>query len=305
MSNKNKSIILELGNSNTQETLSLNYHVRQNAASEIWLNCLQQAIPTGFSENDRFCNLPNHPRSDITYLIQNLKKIIQQINQLEPERKIPNLDESDLKNSLNYLHLNFAHSHLVEKTIHSGNLNLMRDFNSTIHAIEDNMGSRSQFFQDLKILPARLVMTFNNSFKVDIPADCYKDYAIMYSFGTAYINYSQVGKQIFEMYLNQDDQLADEHIQPARYFSADTFFWFGPNLGHSFEMTIKKNLHTWFKQRENRFDSLGLKWSDPRLSLGQVAVADLTEKFDQTYKIIEFQNKLSKFDFIKKIEIES
>lgn len=79
------------------------------------------------------------------------------------------------------------------------------------------------------------------------------------------------------MYLTADDQLQDEHIQPARYFSADLSMWFGPDLHKNKEKKVHETLALWFNQRSVRFNRLGFFWEDPKLSLGHVPVSDLIE----------------------------
>lgn len=217
-------LYVELGQQTGPETFILEYQIRQGASAEIWKNSLENAIPEGFSENDRFYNFPGHTKDDLDTLIQDLKNVTVEINRIESHRQIPDLDQSDLRNSLNYLHLNFAHSHLVEQSINANNVTLMRDFNRIIHAIESYFNGRTKYYEEVGIPPCSIVMTFKNSFRTPIPEDCYQEYTLSYTFGTAYFNYAQVGKQIAEMYQNMDDLLEDEHIQPASFFQRTPTF---------------------------------------------------------------------------------
>lgn len=40
-------------------------------------------------------------------------------------------------------------------------------------------------------------------------------------------------RHFYEMFSTNDDQLADEHIRPARFISANTNLWFSPPLAMS------------------------------------------------------------------------
>lgn len=285
-----------------QNSFHIDYQIRKTESAKIWLNCLQNAVRSGFSENDRFYNFPNHPRSNLGLMCSKLSKIIDDLNKVQPNLKIPYLDLADLKTSLQVLHLNFADSHLVLKSIDEKNVKLWRDFNTCIHAIEDLLLTSSTYLENLGLKTSRVVFTFNDPQTVEIPQSCYEDFCLNYQFGTAYINYSQVGKHFWEMYLTKDDLVIDAHIRPHRFFSADTYLWFGPTLGHDFEARIKQNMQTWFLERKERFNKLGFFWGDPKLAIGYVPVADMVEKISTLVGIKEFQSKLSEFTRIKNIE---
>jgi hypothetical protein len=216
---------------------------------------------------------------------------------------IPKVDRSDLQNSLNHLHLNFAHNHLVEKSITQENAKIWSDFNTLIHVIESILMGKNSFFDKLGIPPASIIFTFNNPYKVDIPNNIYKQFRTRKSFGTIYFNYSQIGRQLVEIFHAKDDFVSDEHIQPSRFFSADTYLWLGPTFGHDSQKNFRQIFNEWFASKEERFNKLGLFLNDPKLSLGHIPVADLDDVIDLDEDILKMQVRIAKYDRVESVEI--
>lgn len=297
-----KSFTLTLTN-NQKETYDLVYGIRQTEAAQIWAQCVSNAIPFGFSEVDRFDGFPGNPRDNKGFLINKLNGLIAVLQKQIPDISFPTVDANNLQQSLNHLHKNFAHSHLVEMRITPESEVAWRDLNTLIHVLE-GVESRENAHKALGIRPARITFTWKHTHRVPMPDPVYEDFTLSYDFGTAYINYPQVGRQIHEMFYTQDDVLEDQHIQPTRYISADTTAWFGPTDGHDHEHRMKEEIRQWFLARKDRFEKLGFQWGDPKLSLGQVPVAKLKESLYTQKEINSFVEYLGNFNQVAAVRIE-
>ena len=118
----------------------------------------------------------------------------------------------------------------------------------------------------------------------------------MKAFGSVQITYCQVGRQLSELFAAQDSTVPAEHIQPARYFSANTGLWFGPDLGLSFETQYVESIRLWYMQNRAKFEAADIFWDSADRALGTVTVAQLNRKFISLDERKLFQQTLSRFD---------
>lgn len=163
-----------------------------------------------------------------------------QLKIIHPDLIFCEINKSNISQSINTLHYHFAHSNLVTDLVSESNRKIWEEFNVLLHLIESTLQTQEAVKKN-GLPHARMVFTWNDHHATSIPEDMYKDFTLEIIHGFAYVNYSQVGRQIFEMFLAQDDLLADEHIQPSRFISGDTFLWFGNNIDHKKAMKLKNN----------------------------------------------------------------
>lgn len=296
-----KTFTVELAN-DSSKTFILNYQIRATPAAQLWANCLERASSSGLRESQRFQNFPHGPDSKIDNLIARLQMLISELQQLHPELEFPPLDYSDLQNSVNALHFNFAHGHNVTRIIGLTNSKIWSDFNNCIHEIESALLNQT-LARNSSLTNARVVMTFNSPFKIPVPAECYQDFSLSREFGVAYVNYAQVGRHFLEMFLSKDDSLADEHIQPYRFISADTNLSFGPTLGHIKIKSLETEIKDWFEHHKTRFNRLGYFWDDPQIALGHLPVARLAEPLYSIKEIQRFVKHVAQFNRVQSAQV--
>ena len=296
-----KKLFVTLGNDFGEET-TIDFSIHTKKSAQIWASCLQKAIPSGFRENDRFDNFPQHPRGDLKNLIAAFEKVSLVLEDMHPELDFPKLDQSNLQQSINYLHHSFAHSHLVTNKINEKNKEAWQEYNTLLHAMEGAMSNA--YYSNLGFLSlSSIIITFKDQQKVEIPEDCYKDFVLPKQFGTVYINYAQVGRHFQELYHSQDQHLDDSHIQPYRFIAADTYLWFGPTAGHFVEKDLWPKMKEWFEKYKERFNRLGFYWGDPKLAIGAIPVAQLSEPLYSIDEIKPFVENLSRFNKVTKVEV--
>lgn len=243
-------------------TRDLEYQILGAPSAQLWARRLQLAIASGLRETDRFLNFPKHEGSDPTVLIRRLQDLIATLKTLHPDLEFPPFDPNDLQGSVNQLHNNFAHSHLVTRLINPDNVLIWTEFNVVLHALEVVDRNMAQVVAT-GMHRANIVFTWNDHRQIPIPDEFYEDFNIGVQFGAACANYSQIGRNMYELFLAKDDQLNDEHIQPFRYISGDTFLWFGPDTSPQRVEIIRLEMERWFGERKERFHRLGLSWEIP------------------------------------------
>lgn len=285
--------------------LDLNYTLLQNPSAQIWSKCLKSAIDNSSINSTRFYNFKNRTELSTENLIRNLEDTISALASTLPELakvKLAKATDSDLQKSLNDLHTNFAHSHLTEKSITKANSELWSEFNSLIHQIESTLIAKSL---NTKLNISRIEFTWKDNFPAPIPEICYGDFTLQKTFGSLQINYCQVGRHLHELYFAHDDIVPTEHIQPQRFFSANSTLWFGPDLNEKYEAETTAKIHEWFQAKKEKFSAAGIEWHRKDKALGSVTVAQLDREFSSVEEKIEFQNQLSEFTEIAEVKLST
>lgn len=297
-----KLVNVFLANSSNEE-FKLTYQIRPDEFGQIWADCLRKALGSGLREHNRLYGFNPAPQTEIEKLFVWMDSLITDLNKIQPELRMPLLDHSDLNASLNNLHTNFADSHLVTSQLTDKNMKLWSEFNMVLHMIESFLQHQSSLSKSNFPL-SRIVFTWNDPQRVEILPDQYEEFDLEQTFGTAYFCYSQVGIQIFEIYLAKDATVPHAHIQPARYFSADTVLWFGAEMGHASKVHVKKGMQGWFEEHFDLKKILGLEWGDKRLSIGQVPVGRLVNLPYSDSERKALIQKISKFETVSRVELE-
>lgn len=288
--------------SNSKEQHILNYEVFSSPVTELWCKSLKQAEALELGEKDRFYNFPRNQGRTLEDLLGHLENVIGQLQALHPELRLNDLDAQNLQVSVNHLHTHFAHSHLVEAKITDQNRELWRDFNTLLHAVEAwliNLRHRAS----LNLPLARIVFTWPDNFRQELPEEAYSHFSLRKEFGGLYANYSQVGRQLVELYYAEDQNVPIEHVQPARFLSADSMLWFGPTTTDEVHFNLLNGLESWFHQHPTLM-STDLKWGDPKLALGYLPLGRLKQNFnsdEERLKYVEFLGQFNEISFVKLI----
>lgn len=263
---------------------------------------MRKALPGGLREKNRFYNFSGNPESDLDFSLTKLDRLIGDLKKFHPELDFPRFNRNDIPGSVNFIHHHFAHTELVTKAATSESQPLWTELNILLHGIEQIIRSKKTRVET-GLSDSLVIFTWNEPHQVPIPQESYRDFAFNMTFGTAYIGYAQIGRHFLEIFLNQDDFLADEHIQPARYISANTHLWFGPTTGHYRSAELYSRMQKWFEERKERFNSLGFFWDSPEIALGYIPVASLKQPLYSTSEIKDFMNEMTSCNTLLDVQI--
>jgi len=234
-----RQIVFSIGQRESSLRFDLHFEVRSTPVANKWLSCLRQATQqSSILEAGRWYNFKKSPYANIQVLTKNLEWTINQLNSLHPGLITEQLNPDSLQQSINSLHVHFADSHLVSQRITEASYPYWFEFNNLLHAFEAVQRSHD-LTQQSEMPNHSMVLTWKDNFKTELSHEDYSHFTIAKKFGTIYVNYCQVGRHLFEMFQAQDQDLAEEHILPLKYVSADSYFWFGPSSGKS---GVEKNI---------------------------------------------------------------
>ncbi len=294
------SVILK---NDKDETFSLDYRLKESDASLIWIEGAKKATAQKEIESSRFYNFQGQTENELDSLIVQFEAILKTLVKTQPQLGLTALKKNNdqaLQESLNQLHRNFAHNHLIEKSISSENRLIWSEFNFLIHRIEVALLARRT---PTKINLCRIAYSYKDFERFDIPEKCFEEFTLMKNFGDLQIAYCQVGRHLQELFISRDSEVPVEHIQPARYFSANAELWFGPDLDQIFAKKYEAEIELWFKNHERKFNSAGIYWERKDKALGSVTVANLNRTFDSLDEKRQFQKEIAGFNRVLRVQI--
>jgi hypothetical protein len=256
---------------------NLKFKIRDTDIARRWYQKLLLAINTStFCEKDRLYNFNDNIGNTIDQLI----KCAEIINLWEPIIDISKFD-------MNYLHKYFEIMRGNEDTPELFFANAppkvkfyIERFNILIHKIESFKSGNK-----------KIVIRANNIKKDSLLSNDYLKFETSMKFGTAYIHYPHVGKTLYDVFKDEDNIVGEHNIVPLSKYNADTTIYFSDT---DYKVT---EFFSWFDRNSNWLNSLGFYKNDPKISLGDIPVADLITKLDRQ-SIIDMISQHKQYDNI-------
>ena len=280
--------------SNHLDTFDLKFKLLDNSFVPKWIDCilLAQQLQYPISEPWAFYNLNNQFNEET--IVNRINDLISEINSYEE------LFDCKLKNTNDQETLNKIHS-IFEK--HHGKLdewltnplfknkpkrfrNLLSQINQFVHLCE----SRQSKTQKIRIVWFDLPKT--NKFS----DDDYKLFTDARKFGTLYTLYSDVGKNIESLAIDNDEYHHD--IVPNLHYSADCKIYFYTDTPSEIEQQQQK-YKKYLDKNEQYLKTKGYTKNDSRLTTGHIPLATLETKYNEK----ELLNHLSNFDNIQSVNL--
>ncbi len=284
-------------------TADVEFEVLSHSAAQKWARALSSAqAESSIRERHLVQNFHANDEEKVRELVAQLESVIQKLNSIHPQLITESIDIKDLQKSVNRLHLHFADSHHVASRITEQSDLAWQEFNNILHALEGVQ--RSSFARKNVGVPcANVLVTWNNNFRTPIGSDDEKHFTIKKDFGTCYVNYCQVGRHFYELFLAQDDFAADDHILPLENISADSYFWFGPT--HSEQVVESKwwAIQKWFEKNSEKFSRLGYTWGDSSLRIGWLPVARIVGDYTDDFEKLRLIERLNDFDRVESMSL--
>lgn len=301
--------------------MDLSFCIQPTKLAQRWAFLLQQDLPFGIREKDRFTNFYKDPQKEIDKGIRKILFLIEKLKPLHPEIHFGTIDFSNVQKEINRLHVHFADKQIAKKDLCEQSFQYWNDLNVVLHQIErclcdlplkarpntNNKGSadkKTSYRIPPGVFPrGSLTVTFYNQNKEELLDTDFKDMVLNQTFGCVYLNYAQVGRHIMELWWSQDETLPVEHVQPFQKLSSDFFVYFGPSLGHSDHLLILEKIKNWFLKREEYFSKLNLFWDPIKLHLGFLPLAFLSPVCWSIEEAKTLREKISRFHKIESVSL--
>ena len=277
--------------SNHSNIFDLKFKLLDNSFVPKWIDCvlLAQQLQYPISEPWALYNLNNQFNEES--IVNRINDLISEINSYEE------LFDCKLKNTNDQETLNKIHS-IFEK--HHGKLdewlanplfknkpkrfrNLLSEINQFVHLCESKT-------QKIRIVWFDLPKTnkFNN--------DDYKLFTDARKFGTLYTLYSDVGKNLESLAMDNDKHHHD--FVPNIHYSADCIIYFCTDTPS--ELAQQQQIYKkYLDKNEQYLKTKGYTKNDSKLTTGQIPLATL----ETTYSEKELLTQLSNFDNIQSVNL--
>lgn len=286
-------LTVRLCTSDHTNTFDLKYRLLDNSFVPKWVERYQYSQSRGddISTRDQFYGLNDSWTADKVMATINQK--VDDINRLVPgliDRKLHRTDDQD---TLNYLHAFFEKYHgkidqwLTDpwwqdkpKSLRS----IWSDLNNYIHRLEG--------YRNVAPLPRIKVCWYDTPKTQKFSEEDYGLFEAGYRFGVMYALYSDVGKDLLSLAKDNDDHHHD--FVPYTYYSADFHLRFHTDDADTISDKINA-CDRYYKRNENYFLSKGYERHDPRLAIGSIPIAELSNPQSES----EIMSTLGSFDRIQ------
>jgi hypothetical protein len=267
-----------------QQEFSLDFKLRNYPIVDRWANKLLIANKKyKIDDPDRFGGFGSF-KDQAQIAIEKINANIEIINQFKTivDRKLTTVEDQD---TLNYLHHIFEVYHgLLDQQTHeywkSAPPEVRRaiaNINTLVHQCEgiNENCHRPHHFVTWYSLP-KIDMLFDNEY--ELFEDDIKE-------GTVYLLYTEIGKTLEDLAIDNDTYIFDEAFKPFRHYSADFVvnFWDSdPEQLIQERVKIKE----YYDKHKDFFLDRGLGWGHPYLTNGLLPLADLVNAPENYLEIL-------------------
>jgi hypothetical protein len=240
-----------------------------NVLGQSWAALLKEAILSKncwLVETDRIYHLNDKwsPKNTIIKMnecidiVNSYDKIIDYKLDLNPDQE-----------AMNYLHTFFEHLRGKDEDPPEWYINSPRHvkdavtlFNVLIHRYEGFISKRQT---------SKITVSYKNRPTREMTLEEKKNFYPMVKAGDVYLKYCHKGKDLLDVFKNQDDHIGDENILPQHKISSD----FNIVLDNFIGKTTTKNLFIWLNEKKEFFKSININIDDPLITIGKGVVGKI------------------------------
>lgn len=266
-----------------ENPVTLKFKLRDNSVVPKWIEKVQLAqLSYTIDDPSRFYGFGNKDRQEKDAL-HSINTCIDVINQHHHiiDKHLSTVDDSD---TLNYLHHIFEVYHgLLDQQINEFYTTApdvvkraLSDLNICVHRCESVARGN---------IPRHVVTYFGLPKTSVLDEADYLLFDDVYTAGTVYLNYTEIGKTLEELAVDNDAYIFDEAFKPFRHYSAD-FVVFLANSNPK-RVTNKRLLtDEYYQKNEQFFSKRGYHRNHPHLKSGRIPLADLDTKIDNLVELL-------------------
>jgi hypothetical protein len=259
----------------TDNDLTLTYKLATHPIAQRWAE--KVSLLTVSSIRSDYQPIRGIFASSVESLLSELESLIVSLNTWMPEPITDTVDRSDLRNSLNRLHIHFPTLEATERDpVRQRELSR---YNHLIHEIQ----------YATKPNPYILIC-YDQLDNEPLTSADYELFSSSWSFGSLLLHYPQAGRHPLELMLSNDLHCPRDHIRPQSWFSSNHTMRF-------FDCTVDRARFSQF------YHSSGYCWphalDDPRLALGYIPLGhlerqgvskvDIIVKLARSTRVVDFK----------------
>jgi hypothetical protein len=270
-------------------TIDLRFRVLDTPIAELWLERMSCRDPYPLDHPDRFYGFDS-TEVEAYRAVQQIQQCIDTINSHSRiiDRTFTSVDDQDC---LNYLHNIFERYHgLLDQQDHEfwnhspvAVRQALAELNLAVHRCETVARG----------LRPRFVCTWFGMPKTQtISPDLIAQYGQLNpAFGTVCLNYTEIGKTLEDLTLDNDAYIAEEAFKPFDHYSADFVARFHVQTDQDIVNRLEK-MHNYYNAHVDFFHNHGYNtFNDPRLLPYRLPVARLETQFTPDQVLQQIQQR--------------
>ena len=258
--------------SNNLDSFTLQYKLRDNPVVPKWCERVESAqVNYSIDDPKRFYGFGSVEEQSQD-AVSRINACIKNINNFETiiDRNLKDINDQD---TLNYLHHIFEVYHgLLDQQTHElwvrAPITVKRalsDLNILVHRCESVQRNAN---------PRHVVTYYGLPKDKVLDRDDYLYFTDKVEFGTAYLNYVEIGKTLEDLSLDNDQYIGDDAFQPFHHYSADFNVKFWSNTDRQIESKCA-TIKAYYDANKKFFKEQKLPWGHRYLSSGSIPIADL------------------------------
>ena len=257
---------LHLLNEKTNQVHILDLEPYDNILGSAWSSLLKEAIESKncwLVETDRIYHLNDSWSKE--NILSRMQRCVDIVNIYD------NIIDADLngevnQDMMNYLHTFFEKLRGKDEDPPKWYLDAPRqvkdavsEFNVLIHRYEayDSMNNHAKITVGYKHRPTReMTLEEKKCFNLDLQP------------GEVYLKYCHKGKDLLDVFKDQDEHIGDENILPQHKISSD----FNINFSWMMQERRKQEFYRWLEENKSFLKSININIEDPSVTIGRGAV---------------------------------
>ena len=295
-----KHLVIEYANPNDlSDSIVLRFRLRSEQVVHKWVSKVLEAQSKQYNIDDpcRFYGFNDH-LTEIDYAITRINQCIDVINSHDRiiERRLERIDDYD---TLNYLHHIFEVYHgLLDQQTHEFFLTASKEVRTALATL--NLLVHRCEAVARKAPPKHIVTYYGLPKDTTLADEDYSELTDVYSFGTVYLQYAEIGKTLEDLATDCDEYIADEAFKPLRHYTADFVVRFGDS--DMTEVQSRRKLYQdYFQTHYEFFNARGLTdITHAYLKPGKIPLANLDVDMDKAsvLKLIKTRQYVKSVTFI-------
>ena len=280
---------LHLLNEKTNQVHILDLEPYDNILGRAWSSLLKEAIESKncwLVETDRIYHLNDSWSKE--NILSRMQKCVDIVNIYD------NIIDADLngevnQDMMNYLHTFFEKLRGKDEDPPKWYLDAPRqvkdavsEFNVLIHRYEayDSMNNHAKITVGYKHRPTReMTLEEKKCFNLDLQP------------GEVYLKYCHKGKDLLDVFKDQDEHIGDENILPQHKISSD----FNINFSWKMQEKRKEEFYRWLEENKSFLKSINIDIDDPSVTIGRGVVGkvihnDMEELKKEIFGVTKIHN---------------
>jgi hypothetical protein len=261
---------------NQLEPLTLRFKLTNYDITQRWAQKVQYSIEN--YQIDDPCRFYGFDSFEIEKqkAITAINKCIDTINNYVPNFVTKRVSDPIEQDTLNYLHHIFEVYHGLLNQPHEFFLSApvevqqaLAQLNVQVHRCEGLVSTTGR-----RQPPTHMVTWYNLRKQETLEMSDYEHFTDFFEFGTIYLLYTEIGKTLQDLTIDEDHYIHDDAYRPFRHYSSDfvvRFYGMSTDTWRKLRIRYKKH----YDQNKDFYDSKGLPYSHPYNRPGNIPLAKL------------------------------